>query len=82
MTIMIRVVGWLDVYDICVIIFRTSLFFRVSTYDPRWLHVKAPKKPPISNSKIPRILESQTISKFDQNYREKHKEFLHQIGIL
>jgi len=27
-------------------------------------------------------LESQTISKFDQNYRVKHKNLWHQIGIL
>ena len=34
-----------------------SIFFRVSTYDPRWLHVKTPKEPPINNSKIEILME-------------------------
>jgi len=33
-------------------IYRISLFFIVSTYNPKWLHVEGPKEPPISNSKI------------------------------
>ena len=58
MIIIIRDVGLMaDVSDF-VRIYRISLYFRVSTYDLRWLHMKARKKPPISNSKIETLLRS------------------------
>ena len=53
MVIIIRVVGSMAE---CFWFLREFIgflyFFRVSTYDPISLHVKTPKKPPISNSKM------------------------------